>query len=143
MATMKQSPRRERGQSMVEMALSFVILMALIGGIADLGRAFFFYSAMRDAAQEGASFGSLFPGQGNPIIARVRNSSNTPVDLSDAAIDITVARDGAACQGNGITVTVTYNDFEFIMPWLDIFIGVNSIDLAASVTDTILRPPCD
>lgn len=143
MATMKQSPRRERGQSMVEMALSFVILMVLIGGIADLGRAFFFYSAMRDAAQEGASFGSLFPGQDNPIIARVRNSSNTPVDLSDAAIDITVARDGAACQGNGITVTVTYNDFEFIMPWLDIFIGVNSIDLAASVTDTILRPPCD
>lgn len=143
MATMKESPRRERGQSMVEMALSFVILMVLIGGIADLGRAFFFYSAMRDAAQEGASFGSLFPGQDNPIIARVRNSSNTPVDLSDAAIDITVARDGAACQGNGITVTVTYNDFEFIMPWLDIFIGVNSIDLAASVTDTILRPPCN
>jgi hypothetical protein len=143
MATMNQISPKERGQSMVEMALAFILLMALIGGIADLGRAFFVYSALRDAAQEGASYGSLFPAEDTPIIARVRNSSSSPVDLTDAAILVAVSRDGPACQGTGITVAVTYDDFEFIMPWLDLFIGVNTIDLTASVTDTVLRPPCD
>jgi len=143
MAAIKHSRRSERGQSMMEMALSFVLLMVLISGIVDLGRAFFFYSALRDAAQEGASYGSLFPDEDTPIIARVRNSSNSPVDLTDSEIDVSVTRDGPPCQGSGITVTLVYNDLTFITPWVGLFTGVNSIDLTASVTDTILRPPCD
>ena len=46
---------------MIELALSFTVLLFLLMGVIDLGRAFFALSAMRDAAQEGAVYGSLSP----------------------------------------------------------------------------------
>ncbi len=69
---------------MIELALTFTVLLFLLMGVVDLGRAFFALSAMRDAAQEGAVFGSLSPvgSDGNinsaAIISRVRNSSDNP-----------------------------------------------------------------
>ncbi len=55
------SKPKEHGQSLVELALTITILMVLLAGTIDLGRAFFTWLAMRDAAQEGASFGSINP----------------------------------------------------------------------------------
>ena len=52
---------REKGQSLVEFALVLVFLLSLLAGIFDLGRAFFAYIIIRDAAQEGAVFGSIAP----------------------------------------------------------------------------------
>jgi Flp pilus assembly protein TadG len=49
----------ERGQAMVELATMLVILLTLLAGIVDFGRAFFTYITLRDAAQEGASYGSV------------------------------------------------------------------------------------
>jgi Flp pilus assembly protein TadG len=49
--------RVENGQSMVEFAFGMVILMIILVGIVDLGRAFFTFMALRDAAQEGAVYG--------------------------------------------------------------------------------------
>jgi len=46
---------QEKGQSLVEFAFGLVILMILISGIVDLGRAFFTYMALNDAAQEAPS----------------------------------------------------------------------------------------
>ena len=44
----------ERGQSLTEFAISLVFLLTLLAGIVDLGRMFFAYIIIRDAAQEGA-----------------------------------------------------------------------------------------
>ena len=56
-----QNHQNERGQSMVELALTITFLMILLAGTIDLGRAFFTWQALRDAAQEGASYGSFKP----------------------------------------------------------------------------------
>ncbi|MFC1996195.1 TadE/TadG family type IV pilus assembly protein [Chloroflexota bacterium] len=52
-------PSQERGQSLVELAISMTVLLILLAGLVDLGRAFFTYITLRDAAQEGASYASV------------------------------------------------------------------------------------
>ncbi len=140
------SPKtQERGQSMVELALAFVILLMMIAGVTDLGRAFFTYMALRDAAQEGAAFGSLYPTNTAGIVDRVEGSaggSTHPIDFNDENIDIHSEVIGPACLGGGIKVTVEYNAFQFIMPVWSLWFPQNSIDLSASMTDEILNPPC-
>ena len=62
-----RSEPREDGQSMVELALTLTFLLILLAGTMDLGRAFFTWIEMRDAAQEGAVYGSLCPVSANII----------------------------------------------------------------------------
>jgi Flp pilus assembly protein TadG len=50
---------KEQGQSLVELSMSLVVLLILVAGLVDLGRAFFTYIALRDAAQEGASYAAV------------------------------------------------------------------------------------
>jgi len=64
--------KKESGQSMVELAVSFVVLMVLLAGVVELGRMSFHYIAMRDAAQEGASYASIFPNNNYEIFERVK-----------------------------------------------------------------------
>ena len=128
---------------MVEMALAFVVLLILLAGVIDLGRAFFTFMAMRDAAQEGATYGSLYPSDTNGIISRVRNSSSQPVNLSNVAISVQVTVLGTACHGNGIQIDVNYENFPLIMPFTPVFLGRNTLPIRAKVIDEILRPPCN
>ncbi len=140
---MKPTPleNNEKGQSLVEFAFSLVFLLILLAGIADLGRALFTYLALRDAAQEGALYASLNPTQTSAIKDRVYNASDHVRDLSSELI-ITVSLDGAACAGNGVTVKVTHTNFPITMPFLGTFLGSQRIKISASVSDTILTPPC-
>ena len=49
--------RSEKGQSLVELAISLMVLLLILAGVVDLGNMMFQYMAMRDAAQEAASYG--------------------------------------------------------------------------------------
>jgi len=145
--TNKRIERGEKGQSMVELALTLLIILTLLAGAVDLGSAFFSYVAIRDAAQEGALYGSLYPTDTNGIYYRVRQSSSAPVNLSDISI-VTVpppSTPQGACRplsgSNPITVTVRYN-YELSMPFIGAILGTDKIPLSASVTDTILNPKC-
>ena len=51
--------KSERGQSLVELAISLVILLYLLSGAVEFGILFFQYVQLRDAAQEGALYGSI------------------------------------------------------------------------------------
>jgi Flp pilus assembly protein TadG len=141
---MKQ--KNERGQSLVELAISLVILLYLLSGAVEFGIAFFQFVQLRDAAQEGALYGSMNPTDTADITARVRAASSSPIDLSINNVDtgVTVAinyPDGDDCEGNGIQVVVTHNHRIF-MPFIPQLIGRNMIPLTATVTDTILSPVC-
>ena len=57
---------RERGQSLVEMALGLIIVVTLFSGLVDLGRAYFALIAMEDAAGEAVMFLSAMPGCETP-----------------------------------------------------------------------------
>jgi hypothetical protein len=170
----KTISRSARGQSLVEMAISMTAILFLLSGAVDFGIALFGYVAIRDAAQEGALYGSLnpcVPGAewANPadwdgsctasdpinlagIQTRVRGSSSQPVDLADTTLIpdsyITATYTGSAgCEGltsgaaNAIKVTVRY-DHVIFMPFVNVIVGGQTIPLSASVTDTILQPPC-
>src|SRR5262245_60659192 len=136
-ATMN-SIKSERGQSLVELSVSLVLLLLLLSGAVEFGMAFFQYVQLRDAAQEGALYGSMNPysdsnidgsySYGEPvnqagIETRVRDASNTPINLADTTNpDITVvasSSDGSNkfCESYGLTVTVTYQHKVF-MPFL-------------------------
>ena len=132
--------KNERGQSLVELAISLLILLYLLSGAVEFGIIFFQYVQLRDAAQEGALYGSMNPTDTAGIIARVEASSTSPIDLTDPGVVITPTIIGSACEGNGIQVTVAY-DHTVFMPFMSRFIGP-TIDLDATVTDTILSPVC-
>lgn len=135
-------PQGERGQSLVELAISLTVILLLLSGAVDFSVAYFTYSAMQDAAQEGALYGSVHPEKEEAIIDRVRNASSNPVDLSDHdLVEVNVTFPGDACEGNEITVNVVY-DYPISMPFIGSIIGAQQITLNASVTDTILKPVC-
>lgn len=144
--------KSERGQSLVELAISLVVLLYLLSGVVEFGIAFFQFIQLRDAAQEGALYGSVNPNSQGPIETRVRNASQQPIDLAVTsgarAVTVTVtALDqntnaakalNTACVGDGIQVQVEF-DHQIFMPFIPTLIGSNTIHLNGNVTDTILQ----
>lgn len=141
---------KERGQSLVEFAISLVILLFLLSGLAEFGVALFQYVQLRDAAQEGAVYGSACNCSVADIEQRVISSSDTPVNLaldSGVSIQVTAARRGVAvdpelsCEGDTMTVQVQYLH-KIFMPFIPKMLGSDYINLNASATNTVLVPVC-
>ena len=62
--------RKQRGQSLVEFAISSTVLLLLAMGLIDLSRAFYYAVNLQAAAREGARHGAWFntPGRYNPYL---------------------------------------------------------------------------
>jgi hypothetical protein len=156
--------KSQRGQSLVELGVSLVVLLYLLSGAAEFGVLFFQYVQLRDAAQEGALYGSMNPyidqpvGGGNGkfdpgepvnqagIETRARAASSSPIDLTDPAVIIVASSTDTTspplyCEGHGIKVTVSY-DHDIFMPFMPQILNQNKITLNATVIDTILTPVC-
>lgn len=142
---------RSKGQSLVEFALSATLMIFLLLATIDFGLAFFSWISLRDAAQEGATFGSIFPPLNagdtaalDAIRLRVKSAATTPVNLgtlTDGQIVITVfdaSNNWTPCPGSGVRVTVTY-PYRVITPMISSFINSPTIPVTATVTNTILR----
>ena len=144
--------KSERGQSLVELGISLLILLYLLAGAVEFGILFFQFVQLRDAAQEGALFGSMNPPYGashttaiDKIETRAKYSSPTrsPIDLiSDPNVGVSVTvPDGQYCEGGSLQVTVTY-PHKIFMPFMPQILGRDEIPLTATVVDTILQPIC-
>jgi len=146
---MKTLKNKERGQSLVELSISLLVLLYLLSGAVEFGIAFFQFVQLRDAAQEGALYSSMITTKTEAAIEdRVRGASSTPIDLSSAAVIINVtSKDtsgtsqdvSSACEGDSITVEVSY-DHHVFMPFMSKIIG-STVPLHGTVTDTVLTPP--
>lgn len=153
-------PKAQKGQSLTEMAVSMVVLLILIAGIFDVGRAIFTYMSMRDAAQEGAAYAAVVFLQEesdhrdmasfraaacSAVEDRIRENledANTTVQTLINGIDCnsaSITRD--ACAGHEARVTVELQ-LPISTPFIGAFIGSQSFTLRATATDTILRPYC-
>ena len=143
---------KERGQSLVELAISILFLLLLLAGAAEFGVLFFQFVQLRDAAQEGALYGSMNPPYGashttaiDKIKTRAKYSSPTrsPIDLiNDPNVTVSVVvTDGIYCEGGSLKVTVSY-PHQIFMPFIPQILGTTTIPLNATVTDTILTPVC-
>jgi len=111
-------PCNERGANLVELALLLPFLFMLLMGVADLGRAFYTYVSLTNAAREGARFASRFPFEDNEddiaeIIRRVQDEPNIAGVAWDAVV-VEIEGLGSA-SGDPVTVTATLD--------LDTFIG--------------------
>jgi len=156
--------KSERGQSLVELGISLVVLLYLLSGAAEFGVLFFQYVQLRDAAQEGALYGSMnpyadgtngFPFDGQyqlgeavnqaGIEQRARAASTSPIDLADPTLVTVTATSSDGnnrfCEGHGIQVTVSFNH-QIFMPFMPQILGRSQIPLSATVIDTILTPVC-
>jgi hypothetical protein len=140
MKVLIHSKQKEHGQSMVELALTFTILMTLLAGTIDFGRAFFTWLALRDAAQEGASYGSIYPNRLDLIRERVWDNLKQviPDPRTNAVVNIGFV--DHPCLGNTILVNVNYPNFSLTMPFLGAILGSQTINIHATVNDSILKP---
>jgi len=158
--------KKEKGQSLMELAVSLVVMIILVTGLLELGRLMFYYVAMRDAAQEGAVYASLYPSACTQTILRVQK------DLYNAdptQVDVTVTINGQPCEsaatvdaaakaagvdlvhgclpsypaaGHTAIVQVRQPNYTIAVPMLGTFLGSQTIDISATMTATIIRPPC-
>lgn len=137
----KKTAPTEKGQSLVEMALSATLLMFLLLATIDFGFAFFYWIAIRDAAQEGAMYGSLHPDTTSyaDLRVRVKGAASSQLikitDLPDSQIGITST---GTCPGDAITVLVTYK-YHILTPMVSTFANSPDITIKANVSNTILQ----
>jgi Flp pilus assembly protein TadG len=80
---------RQRGQSLVEFAISSIVLLLLMMGLLDLSRAFYYAVSLEGAAREGARHGAWFD-----------TASRSNIYLDDADIMSAV---NSSLSGSGLT----------------------------------------
>jgi Flp pilus assembly protein TadG len=81
---------RQRGQSLVEFAISSIVLLLLMMGLLDLSRAFYYAVNLQGAAREGARHGAWFD---------TATRSNTYLDDADIMTAVNSALSGAGLTG--------------------------------------------
>lgn len=141
----------QKGQSLVELAITFVLLMILLSGAFEFATSFFQLVQLQDSAQEGALYGSYC--QNEPeVLSRVLGSSDSPLNLNDSNVTISISYTDRDTQsektlaelqeGDGIKVRVSYRH-KIFMPFLPVILGREYLDLSGSVTNTVLKVGCE
>jgi Flp pilus assembly protein TadG len=94
----------ERGSSLVEMALVGLLLLTMVAGIVDLGRAYGNHVTILNASREGARYGSRFPFDRAGIAQAVRQeAANSGLPVGDISTSV-AGLNGMAGQPIGVTV---------------------------------------
>ncbi len=109
---LSQVSRPRRGQAVIEFVLVLPVMLLITFGAVDVGRVFFDYVALRNAAMEGAVYGAKHPDATAEIKQRVKDHF-LPNPYPAGATEPQVQRD-PQCSGtasidqNGfVTVTVS------------------------------------
>lgn len=138
--------KSERGQSFMELAISMVFLLVLLSAVVDLGWAFYTMTALRDTAQEAASYGIMCPDQ-DKIVQRLRLSTTAPLSIKDIdegdieVESIPVGSNDAWKKGSIVKISVTI-DHTILVPFLGAVIGRTTYPLSVDVSDTIMVDKC-
>ena len=130
--------RATSGQGLVELALALPVLLLILLGTVDLGRMFFDYIEMRNAAREAAGYLSRHPDEAGEAIIRAEN--HMPGYLADDA-GITVSCTGPGCTTAGLngeaTATIKYAFTPVAAGFLEQF-GLGSVNLQAEASMRVL-----
>lgn len=135
----------ETGQSLVELAVIVVLLLIIISGVVEVGMIAYQYIIMHDAAQEGATYASIYPNSCEEIESRIR-SNLAQLDTSRMQIEILI--NGNTCtpcpqrvqSGSTVQITVTDPAFPITTPFIGTFLGRQSIQIRAVIKNTVIRP---
>jgi hypothetical protein len=125
---------KERGQSLVEVAITLPILILIVMSILDLGRAYYASITLSDAAAEGAAYAALHPSRTVQIIERVADGSNALVVIAPERVSVDSPD---PTPGRPITVTVQY-DYEILTPLVNALVEEGKIEMTAQVVQAII-----
>jgi Flp pilus assembly protein TadG len=135
LASRFQGREGERGSNLVEYGIVLVVMLTMIFGLIDFGRALYAYHFVSEAAREGTRYaivrGSACTTPGCPASQSSIQSylSNVPAGIDPTKLSVTATwnpNDSQVCQnagGNGnapgcvVEVQVTYN-FNFMLPFM-------------------------
>lgn len=131
----KKSKQSSRGQSLVEVALVLPIIIMILLGLLDFGRAFYTLVALRDAADEGASYASIRPSDTAGIQQRAVEATTNLITIQYG--DVTVVRPPNLTVGQPITVTVDF-DFALFTPFVQGLLPDGELILHGSATHPII-----
>jgi hypothetical protein len=136
----------ERGQALVELAISLVLLLILISGLVDVGRGVIQYMAIRDAVQDGIVYGSINPSHCVQIRERVQSNLEGlglfTVDVMIDGVTCETLTPEEICAGREIIVTAAQDDFVVWMPFFGALFPDNHLPLSATERGEVLRPAC-
>jgi Flp pilus assembly protein TadG len=118
--------RGERGATAVEFAFIVPLLIVLVLGIAEFGRAFQVSGTLSAAAREGVRVMAL---QNDPAAARAAVRNAAPA-LDPAVTDAQITITPASCPTTGTTTTVRLS-VTYPMPFLTSFFG-SGVDLTGT-----------
>jgi hypothetical protein len=167
--TIVEEKKKESGQGLVELAITLIVLIFMLGWLVEVGRMMFIMVSLHDAAKEGAVFASFCP-PASPLDAlaishHVQKSSHYPLNLEDdnkvtvnagmlflcqntkvpPPCDASDPNDVPVPQvGSTVTVAVEYGPYEFWMPFVsDIAQAtVGDISLRAEAEDVAIQFNC-
>ncbi len=123
--------QHERGTSLVEFALILPLLMVLITGIIDFGRAYQTIVTLTNAAREGARVGATGATAG-AIQTRVVSTAGVPITSSNVQVE-----GAAGASGSSVRVTVNYT-FAMITPFGPLLglLGANTVGNTFNLSST-------
>jgi Flp pilus assembly protein TadG len=119
---------RRTGQSIIELALMLPVLLLLVVGVIDLGRVFFSYQAVVNAAREGARYAAMNPTDTAGITRHAAQEANGTGLVLVVATPECFGPGGACASSYAVRVTVT---FDFRLLTMQIF-GSGTIRLTSS-----------
>jgi len=131
----KGSPQEE-GQSLLEMAFTFPILLLLVLAVVDFGRAFDAMIVLTNAVREGARYGSRVEGMTiseiqDLVVEDVLGSGTNITNMPDFEASHVTAEIGASA----VRVAIRY-DFPL---WFGGLIGLDTIELNKEAVMPIMR----
>jgi Flp pilus assembly protein TadG len=130
----RRGQRQPRGQSLVEVALAFPVLVLLLMGLLDLGRAYYGLVTLNDAAAEGAAYAATYQ---DPAAIQLRvqaAEATTLLAMDEVVVDVS---SGPYSVGSGVTVTATYQ-MQIYTPFVSGLVGSDSMTLRGSATQPVI-----
>ncbi len=129
-ALRRRGQSSERGANLIEMALVSMLLLLLLAGVVDMGRAFYSYIAITNASREGARYAARVPHLPIKIRDATKDeAASSGIALTDAQITITPDPTTApAATGSPVQVEVQF-DVPTIMGGI---LGFNNIHMRSS-----------
>jgi len=98
--TLKSPLLDQGGQSLVEFAVSSVVLLLLVGGLVDIGRSIYLSEALSNAAREGARHGAWYdaPNLAHPYLYDAQIKAAVDTELASISMPASVLKNpGGTC----------------------------------------------
>ncbi|HJW84887.1 MAG TPA: TadE family protein [Anaerolineae bacterium] len=139
----------ERGQSLVEFALMLPVLLTMLMGTLDIGRMYFAYIAIQNAAGEGALYAAIHPNcarasdgpqcadPNNAEFRAIHESPGGAVDWTRVTIEVEPADRSGLREGDPITIQVRYQ-YDILTPVISPLVTDGKLGLTARAVQNVL-----